>query len=513
MSPLGRSRRGAAGPAGGAERRLVAGQDPSVADRRPHRRQRPAERIERCAAPGARRSPPTRRTPRAWRGRRRAGTDARARDARRAGRPRSRHRPDERPPRALPPDQHRAGRRGVPKRVAVYAERAPSLTVGHPPAVEDTRAGGRRCPPPSPAGRVVRQPAEREDREVARRRRRRRCTAAPRPARATGPPRWTAGPPRRARGSRAARPAACCPAGPPTPQAGASPSAAGAVRRARRRAAGTPGSAPASGRWLSDSATLTPQYAPILSGSAPGNSCHACGVWSRGVGSLGVSRIGSCASWGPACGTGRHLTRSGSQPSPGRRTSPRMRSTMASGCCSSTRLVFRRRSSGSRSTARQRSCSLRHGTSAMHRASSSASATRSTRRCPIRQKTSCGRTASPSSKAGSARTCAGWSTRRLARRTGTRPVTICPSESQAFPRTEAQRHGALGREPSCGRRRRHARRASAKALRSTPTGFRAGMTREQVVDGLRPLLALPVEHLLETHGGPFDRAALERALS
>jgi len=39
-----------------------------------------------------------------------------------------------------------------------------------------------------------------------------------------------------------------------------------------------------------------------------------------------------------------------------------------------------------------------------------------------------------------------------------------------------------------------------------------GVTREQVVDGLRPLLALPVEQLLETHGGPFDRVALERAL-
>jgi glyoxylase-like metal-dependent hydrolase (beta-lactamase superfamily II) len=41
----------------------------------------------------------------------------------------------------------------------------------------------------------------------------------------------------------------------------------------------------------------------------------------------------------------------------------------------------------------------------------------------------------------------------------------------------------------------------------------AGVTRDQVVDGLRPLLALPVEYLLETHGGPFDRAALERALA
>ena len=39
------------------------------------------------------------------------------------------------------------------------------------------------------------------------------------------------------------------------------------------------------------------------------------------------------------------------------------------------------------------------------------------------------------------------------------------------------------------------------------------MTREQVVAGLRPLLDLPVEHMLATHGVPFDRAALERALS
>ena len=39
------------------------------------------------------------------------------------------------------------------------------------------------------------------------------------------------------------------------------------------------------------------------------------------------------------------------------------------------------------------------------------------------------------------------------------------------------------------------------------------VTREQVVEGLRPLLELPVEHVLATHGGPTDRAALERALS
>jgi glyoxylase-like metal-dependent hydrolase (beta-lactamase superfamily II) len=37
--------------------------------------------------------------------------------------------------------------------------------------------------------------------------------------------------------------------------------------------------------------------------------------------------------------------------------------------------------------------------------------------------------------------------------------------------------------------------------------------REQVAAGLRPLLAKPIEHVLATHGGPTDRAALERALA
>jgi glyoxylase-like metal-dependent hydrolase (beta-lactamase superfamily II) len=39
------------------------------------------------------------------------------------------------------------------------------------------------------------------------------------------------------------------------------------------------------------------------------------------------------------------------------------------------------------------------------------------------------------------------------------------------------------------------------------------MTREQVAEGLRPLLDLPVEHVLATHGGPNERADLERALA
>ena len=39
------------------------------------------------------------------------------------------------------------------------------------------------------------------------------------------------------------------------------------------------------------------------------------------------------------------------------------------------------------------------------------------------------------------------------------------------------------------------------------------MPRERVVEGLRPLLDKPVEHVLAAHGGSFDRAALERALA
>jgi glyoxylase-like metal-dependent hydrolase (beta-lactamase superfamily II) len=40
-----------------------------------------------------------------------------------------------------------------------------------------------------------------------------------------------------------------------------------------------------------------------------------------------------------------------------------------------------------------------------------------------------------------------------------------------------------------------------------------GVIREQVVEGLRPLLDLPIELVLPTHGPPADRAALERALA
>ncbi len=39
------------------------------------------------------------------------------------------------------------------------------------------------------------------------------------------------------------------------------------------------------------------------------------------------------------------------------------------------------------------------------------------------------------------------------------------------------------------------------------------VTRQQVADGLRSLLELPVEVVLATHGGPTDKAALECALA
>jgi glyoxylase-like metal-dependent hydrolase (beta-lactamase superfamily II) len=43
--------------------------------------------------------------------------------------------------------------------------------------------------------------------------------------------------------------------------------------------------------------------------------------------------------------------------------------------------------------------------------------------------------------------------------------------------------------------------------------LKGGVTREQVADGLRPLLELPVERVLPAHGAPTDRDALVRALS
>jgi len=52
-----------------------------------------------------------------------------------------------------------------------------------------------------------------------------------------------------------------------------------------------------------------------------------------------------------------------------------------------------------------------------------------------------------------------------------------------------------------------------QGLEINETWLRPGVTREEIAAALRPLLELPVEHVLPTHGAPTDRAALERALS
>ena len=54
-------------------------------------------------------------------------------------------------------------------------------------------------------------------------------------------------------------------------------------------------------------------------------------------------------------------------------------------------------------------------------------------------------------------------------------------------------------------------RAPGGTPQTTARGVRVKATLREL--GVRPLLALPVEHVLATHGGPTDRAALERALS
>jgi glyoxylase-like metal-dependent hydrolase (beta-lactamase superfamily II) len=52
-----------------------------------------------------------------------------------------------------------------------------------------------------------------------------------------------------------------------------------------------------------------------------------------------------------------------------------------------------------------------------------------------------------------------------------------------------------------------------RGLEINPRWLGPDVTLEQVVEGLRPLLDLPVEHVLATHGGPYERAALESALT
>jgi glyoxylase-like metal-dependent hydrolase (beta-lactamase superfamily II) len=56
-------------------------------------------------------------------------------------------------------------------------------------------------------------------------------------------------------------------------------------------------------------------------------------------------------------------------------------------------------------------------------------------------------------------------------------------------------------------------REDGKGLVLPETWLREGMSRDEALEVVRPLLDLPVEVVLPTHGMPTDRAALERALA
>ena len=152
--------RGLAGPRGS---RFVAGRIAAVADGRSHGvSDRRARRTPR--GPAAR-SPPTGRTRPASPDRRCGGTGARARGGRPGVDVGWRNGPDGRLSRPVPAHQHRPGRRGVPQRVGRDAEpwpASPNFIAGH----RGRRAGERRDPR-LPRRRIVGQPPEREDREVA----------------------------------------------------------------------------------------------------------------------------------------------------------------------------------------------------------------------------------------------------------------------------------------------------------------------------------------------------------
>ncbi len=123
-----------------------------------------ARRTPRPLAAGE--SPPTERTPRPWWDRRRAGIGARARGERCAGRPwvapPSRWSAGAR----LPTKKDRAGRRRIPQPIRDFAERPARLAVRHPRATEEATQASGQVLRDTPGADFVRQPPEREDREV-----------------------------------------------------------------------------------------------------------------------------------------------------------------------------------------------------------------------------------------------------------------------------------------------------------------------------------------------------------
>src|SRR6266571_2362604 len=159
--------RGSRGAWGGAKNRLVARQDPRVADRRSHRGQRTTERVERRDA--SPRADPRPLTECFGRGRTEdvqistreleacvAGVDLRSRDG-----------PDGWLSRTVPPNQDRAGRCGVPEAIGVvFAEGPARLAERHPRAAEEAAHASGEVLRDAQRAAFVRQPPEREDREV-----------------------------------------------------------------------------------------------------------------------------------------------------------------------------------------------------------------------------------------------------------------------------------------------------------------------------------------------------------
>ena len=141
----------------------------------------------------------------------------------------------------------------------------------------------------------------------------------------------------------------------------------------------------------------------------------------------------------------------------------------------------------------------------------------SARRCsclrPTVKGTSCGSTVSlPSRLPGAARTWSGCLPKTRLTGTCFRPAIGCPVEVEAFPGREhndlvlwIERHRAVIAGDTLV--------DFGRGLEIPAEWLRQGVTREQITDGVRPLLELPVDVVLATHGGPTDWTALERALS
>ena len=112
---------------------------------------------------------------------------------------------------------------------------------------------------------------------------------------------------------------------------------------------------------------------------------------------------------------------------------------------------------------------------------------------------------------GGAPTFASCSPGTRSRRTCTRPAIGCPPESRRSPdeTTTSSYSGSRAAAVVFG----DALVDFGDGLEIPLMWLRENLTREQIAERLRPLLELPIEHVLATHGRPTNRAALERALS